>query len=104
MIEEYNMKKEKKLIFALPLVFFTLVGIAVCSQVGNAKLVEGSGDSNQVSYSLTLSGANKMTSAEASAKTFTRNTVLGNEITYVLNNTTYTSNQSAFAKVNPTGG
>ena len=76
----------------------------VFMHIGHINMAEGLGSSRQVSYSLSLNSANKMMSAEATAKTFVRNTDLGNPITYVLNNTSYTSNQSAFAKVNPSGG
>lgn len=79
---------------------FALAAI-VCAQVGRLQIAEGSRQSN---YSLTLSSANKMTQAEASAKTFVRDTAAGNPITYVLDNTSYNSNASAFAKVNPGGG
>ena len=91
---------KKKLFITLSLSGFALAAM-VFAQIGRAKLAEGSRQSN---YSLTLSSANKMTQAEASAKTFVRNTAAGNPITYVLDNTSYTSNASAFAKVNPGGG
>ena len=97
------MKKSKKVLIAVSLGCLPLAGI-ILAQASRANLSEAFGGTKQTSYSLSLSSANKMTSEEATAMTFTRNTNLGNSITYVLNNTTYTSNKSAFAKVNPTGG
>ena len=97
------MEKRKKIFITLSLSCFALAGI-VFAQLGLSKLAEKLGSAEQNTYSLSLSSANKMTQAEASAKTFIRNTNLGNPITYVLENTSYTSNGSAFAKVNPSGG
>ena len=97
------MKKGKIFLIVTSLACFSFLTI-VFTQFKSTSLVLGLGGLRQNSYSLTLNSSNKMTSAEASAKSFTRNTNLGNPITYVLDNTSYTSNASAFAKVNPSGG
>ena len=97
------MKNEKTILIVLSLSCLAFVPL-FCMNIASASLAEGIGGSKQASYSLSLNNANKMTQEEASTKTFIRNTNLGNPITYVLNNTSYTSNQNAFAKVNPSGG
>ena len=57
----------------------------------------------QNDYSLVLNNTNKLTSSEASAKTFVRNTAIGNPITFTLDQTSYTSNANSFARINANG-
>ena len=94
------MKRENTLIFLSGVLLAVLICVPLIKNnnefLNRAKVAQNN-------YSLTLDNTDKLTSEEASAGTFVRNTAIGNPITYVLNATYYTSNASSFARINENG-
>jgi len=89
--------KNKK--FLIGIVSFLALGAStlgvVVGQSANVPMANGS----QAVYSMTLNNINKVTSAEATAKSFTRQTALGNNISFALSNFNYRSEAEYFGQI-----
>lgn len=97
------MKMNKKLFLVGTMSGGLLLAAFMCLTIAHRTSILDRAKAGGPTYSLTLDNSDKLTSAEASAGTFVRNTNIGNPITYTLSSTYYTSSAISFARINENG-